>query len=603
MKIYGYVDGQLAFNFDIKVPYEKLNNKGREYLGLKGSHELLTVYQQVEDQLKLIFPVNEDSPSLDELSLDEINLNEYLIKKFPQLQQLELRADDESYSSSVKNLFGKQYGYPLVWLNCNKYNHPVMSDLKTHQWERCMYGAKLNSLDKIGSLTQYFRKTEEALFYKGDYNAWLNSVKNSFTDNLLIKSTRQGSHVASEIARMQDFQHHKNFAVFENTNKSQVTYITADIKAALKDSLENHLDSSKTVKILFPIEVSNGSYDHVIMGSITLTKSDDLTLCNITIYDALTSDPFVKEENLELENIKQQIAEIFSETDASVEFSTDIYNMKYQLPLQTHCGRFVMTWMAAEVAGLDIKKLSNYNEPFNYIFGQIAKNDMNFGSKYQRIAPEKALEGFKEDLSIFFAQRQYEFKKQWTNAGKEDLEITTSLLDLIAAVERNDGDFEACKRLVKKLEDLSPYLDGNKQLKNIVDNGMINLGYGTLVSFLTQAKSPDFRFTPRNNIGLQYKKIDELMEQMNENLSFDFDDEDDVEQDKNKQDELEDDFEIVDIDEKLLASNIQPSKEFEQQLKLEESISAQKKLKETMQNMKEDTESQVPTKTDFTKVF
>lgn len=593
MKIYAYVDGQLTFNFDIKVPYEKLINKGHEYLGLKGTQELLSVYKQLEDQLKLIFPPNEDSPSLDELNLDETNLNEYLITKFPQLQQLELRADEDSYSSSVRNLFGKQYGYPLVWLNCNKYNHSVISDVENHQWERCIYGAKLNSLDKIGSLTQYFNKTDEALFYQGDYNAWLNSLKNSFTDNLLLNSSK-GSHVGSEIARMQDFQPDKNFAMYENNDKKQVIYITADITSALRDSLENHLDGSKTVKILFPIEVSNGSYDHVIMGSITLTKPDDLTLCDITIYDALTSDPFASREKLELENIKQQIAGIFTETGASVEFSTSIYNMKYQLPLQTHCGRFVMTWMAAEIAGLNIKKLSNYNEPFNYIFGQIEKSNMNFGSKHQRVSPEKALDVFKQELSTFLSKRQIEFNKQWTNAGKEDLEITKSLLDLIEAIEKN-GDFEASVKLIKKLEDLSPYLDSNIKLKNIVDNGMINLGYGSLTSFLIQAQSPDFKLSPRTNISLQYQKIDELIEQMNEDLSFDFDDEEDIEQDNNEQDEFEDDFEVVDIDEKQLATNIQPSKELEQQLRVAQTIEAQTKLEETTQNIKGDLEPQKPT--------
>lgn len=615
MKIFAYIDGQLKFNLDINLPYEKLNNMGREYLGIKGSQELLTLFKQIEEQLKTIFPANEDVLPLDQLNLDDMNLNEYLIKKFPQLQQLELRADEDSYSSSVKNLFGKQYGYPLVWLNCNKYNHPVISNVKAHQWERCIYGSKLNSLDKIGSLKQHFSDTDEARFYQGNYDAWHSSVKNSFTDNLFLKYSRQATSVIREIANMKEFQPDNNFAVYENDDKKQVTYITMTTYSegeteegtferkikdgtvfALKESLEKHLDSSKTVKILFPIELSNGSYEHVVMGSITLTKPGEVTLCDITVYDALISNPFASEEKLELEKIKQQIEAIFAEKGALVEFSTDIYNMKYQLPLQTHCGRFVMTWMAAEAAGLDIKKLSNYNELFNYIFGQIVKENMNFDARYQRVSPEKALEDFKHDLNAFLIKRQIKFRKQWTSAGEEDLVITKSFLELIEAIETGSSD---ALNLIKKLEELSPHL-ANLELKNIIDNGMVNLGYGSLHSFLIQAQATDFQFLPRTAIDLQYQKIDELIKKMEEDTDalWEEAEKDDTEE-ESKEKELEDDFLLIpDIDDKQLASDIQPGKALEQQSA--ESISTQQKLKEKMRAIKEESEPQNP-KTVLTK--
>ncbi|KTC87195.1 hypothetical protein [Legionella brunensis] len=591
MKIYAYVDGQLKFNLDIPVPFEKLNNSGKDYYGIKGSQELLIVYKQVEEQLNKLFTPNESVPPLEQLNLDEINLNDYLIKKYPQLQQLELRANDDSYYSSTKDLFGKQYGYPLVWLNCNKYNHYVTSDSKNHQWERCIYGSKLNSLDKIGSLISYFKENKEDSFYQN--SVWINNLKNSFTDNLLIQN-RKGSNVSAQIAQMEDFQSEKNFALYENKDKNQITYITSNFQTALKDCL-GQLDGSKTVKILFPIDVSNEKYAHVIMGSITLTKPEDITQCNITIYDALTSDPFAAQEKKELAIIQEQVAEIFQQQAPNIQFTTTtgIHNMKYQLPLQTHCGRFVMTWMAAEVAGLDIKKLSNYYEPFNYIFGQTAKNEMSFDSSYSRNAPDVALINFKKELEVFLSERTLEFSKQWTSKGKEDLDITRTLLDLISNIEQH-GNILVSQELIKKLATLSPYVDNNLKLKNIIDSGMANLGLGSLNSFLSQAQSPDFKFSARTNIALQYQELDKRIEERQKDLLMSFDDEEEEFRDKN---ELEDEFDFIDITEDQLASDIRPSKKLEEQVRLTtQSLDNQEDKKESKENLGKTNQTPIPVK-------
>ena len=588
MKLYAYVDGQLKFTVVVNVPYEYLNHNRRAYYGIKGSEELLTVYKQIEEQLKNFFDSNEKLPPIEQLNLDETNLNEYIIKKFPQLQQLELRTDGDNYTSSITNLFGKQYGYPLVWLNCNKYNHFVTSSEKKHQWERCIYGEKLNSLDKIGSLIQHFKETPEDLLYQGNYNAWLGSVKNSFTDNLLSQ-TRQGSNVVVEIASMQDFQHDKQFAFYDNPAKKQMTYITSNMQNAIKDSIEKKLFDSNTVKILFPVEFSSGGYAHVVMGAITLTKPEDLIQCTITIYDALMSDPFFAQQQKELGQIKAQIEDIFADP---IEVSTETYNMKYQLPLQTHCGRFVITWMAAEVAGLNITKLNNYNEPFNYIFGQVAKKSLCFDSKYPRIHPEKAVDDFKLELKLFLEQRRIEFAKQWTSAGKEDFEIVNLLLALLETIGHKDVDNSS---YLKRLEELASYIELNPNLKNIVDNGMVNLGYGSFHSFLINAKSSNL-FISRAGIDRQYKEIDERIEKNQEDLSHDFDEE--GEHDNIKA--LEEEFLIEDIDGRQLASDILPGKILEEQLKFAQTNESQQKLEDEVEN-REDEEKipgdfQIPTK-------
>ncbi|RUR04025.1 hypothetical protein [Legionella sp. km772] len=136
-----------------------------------------------------------------------------------------------------------------------------------------------------------------------------------------------------------------------------------------------------------------------------------------------------------------------------------------------------------------------------------------------------------------------------------------ALLDNLAS----KGDVEAKKKLIADLEILAPTIT-NVKLKNLVDRGMINLGYGSLSSFLTQAQLTGFSFSTRDNIALQYQKLDEARGDV-----LTFDDEEDDELLKNKGIEDEDDFEILDIDDKHLASDILPSKDLEAQVKLAQS--------------------------------
>lgn len=577
MKIYAYVDGQLKFNFNINVPYEKLNQSRLTYLGLKGSQELLAVYKEIEKKLNTIYSPIENSPSLEQLDLDEMNLNEYLQQKFPDLEQLELRADDDSYFSPIKNLFGKQCGYPLVWLNCNKYIHSVFFETLNHPWELCIYGKKLNSLDIIGSLTKYFKNSDESTYYQGTYNAWLSSVKNSFTDNVMLPTAR-GTQVAYEIAKMENFQEDKEFAFYESADKQHVTYISNDYNKALKDSLENQLDNDKTVTIVFPIEVSHEHYSHVIMGRVIWTKPGDITQCTITVYDALTSGTFARQGEIMLADVQQKVAEIFAEKEEAVQISSSLYNMRYQLPLQTHCGRFVMTWMAAEAAGLDIKKLSNYNELFNYIFGQVEKQVKSFASTLPIVAPGQALDGFKEDLSTFLKRRQIEFNKQWTSAGKEDLELSKSLLELIDNLKKNEeiGPFRILFK--NKIEALSPFLKNNIALKKIIDHGMSNLGYGSLSSFLLQAQCTDFKFSPRANIDKQYQDLAIQKERMD---SMDFNDSDLDEHVEISTEEVSDEFDTLDIGGSSLANNILPAAGLGAPIKNIRGVYSEEKLNES----------------------
>ena len=128
---------------------------------------------------------------------------------------------------------------------------------------------------------------------------------------------------------------------------------------------------------------------------------------------------------------------------------------------------------------------------------------MSFDSTHQRVAPGQALEDFKNDLHVFFQQRTIEFSKQWTSKGIEDLDMSKALLALIDNVEKK-GDIETSKLLIKQIEALSPSIV-NVALKNTIEKGMINLGYGSLNSFLTQAKSADFKFSPRTSVAYNIK--------------------------------------------------------------------------------------------------
>lgn len=578
MNIHVYVNGKYLFSIKSNVKHESVRNESRDFIGVRGSEEILSIYKEVEKKLgEGDYGIHASHTSeMSSSDLDETNISEYLAKKYPQLERLELRADDDTYSSRVSNTVGKQYGYPLVWLNCNKYNFPFSIEADRadeHQWERCLIEPH-EGLDKIGSLIEYFRehksKDEQAL-YQGRMATLVDCLKNSTTDNLLLQG--RPSNLDVEILRMKDYNREERFTFYENP--AQVTYITTDIKSCLADILKKklfdkqlvqHLDdfdeiaggSSIPIKILSPIDFSNKKYSHVTMQSLTLTMVDGKVHCDITLYEGLLSDPFSTEEQKHLEQVKLQVEEFLVTQGFEIEhMTTQVNNMKLQLPLQTHCGRFVMTWMAAEVAGIDITKLSNYNEPFNLLFGKLDKVGKKiFPSGEKRVLPGEALEDFKEKLAQFLIVRQEEFKKQYFNTGKEEIELTRELIALIHRLQNEDP-----LNNLKKIESNVQYLNDPRLIK-IIHEGMANLGYGSLQSFLIRAQLDDFQLSSRDSIKEQYHNIDQMTQLQVE--SFDEDDldgEEDIliephvaEDDLVIEDDLEF-FKVEDIEGSQLATN------------------------------------------------
>lgn len=507
MNIHAYVDGKYLFTIKSDVAHEHVQNKKdtRDYIGVRGSEEIVSIYKDVERKLSEgnygITPSTQDE--LDSKSLDKTNISEYLAKKYPNMERLELRADDDSYTSKISNTMGKQYGYPLVWLNCNKYNFNNPNGMQEHQWERCLFQTT-NDLDKMSSLIEYFKKhkqeNEQAL-YQGGVSSVLDCLRNSATDNLLLTTRRIPTTVPYEIRLMEEYDSQKGFAFYENP--LQDTYITNNIESCLNDIIEqglfdNHIlqhfgedgeitgGVSKTIKILSPVTVRNPSYSHVTMQAITLSMMDNKINCDVTLYEGLLSDPFKAQELECVAQTKQSISDFFAKKGLEMEpISTNVHNLKLQLPLQTHCGRFVMTWMAAEAAGVDITKLSNYSEPFNQIFGKIDKDgDKIFRSGDKRVSPEKALSHFREDLENFLQVRQEEFKKQYFNTGKEEIELTKELIALVDKLQ-NANTPDNLLAIEQKMSYLS-----DSRLKKIINEGMANLGYGSLQTLITQNKSP-----------------------------------------------------------------------------------------------------------------
>ncbi len=571
MNIHVYVNGKYLFSIKSNVKHENVKNENRDYIGVRGSEEMLSIYKEVEKKLgEVDYGIRASHESeLSSIDLDETNISEYLAKKYPGLERLELRADDDSYTSRVSNTVGKQYGYPLVWLNCNKYNFPFYiqsENADEHQWERCLIEPQ-EGLDKIGSLIEYFRehknKDEQAL-YQGRMATLVDCLKNSTTDNLLLQG--RPSNLDVEILRMKDYHGDEKFAFYENS--LQATYITTDIKSGLADILKKklfdkqlvqHLDdfdeiaggSSIPIKILSPIDFSNEKYSHVTMQSITLTMVDGKVHCDITLYEGLLSDPFRIEEQKHLEQVKLQVEKFLVEQGLELDhISTRVNNMKLQLPLQTHCGRFVMTWMAAEVAGIDITRLSNYNEPITLLFGKVDKVGKKiFPSGEKRVLPGEALDDFKEKLAQFLKVRQEEFKKQYFNTGKEEIELTRELIVLLGSLQNEDP-----LNNLKKIETNVQYLNDPRLIK-IINEGMANLGYGSLQSFIIKAKRDDFQLSSRDSIEQQYYKIDQMTQLTV--VTYDEDDlnlEEVVEPPKVEEDDLGF-FAIEDIDGSQLATS------------------------------------------------
>ncbi|KTD55626.1 hypothetical protein Lsan_3178 [Legionella santicrucis] len=508
MNIHAYVDGKYLFTIKSDVAHENVQNKKdtRDYIGVRGSEEIVSIYKEVEKRLSGgnygITPSTQDE--LDSKSLDKTNISEYLAKKYPNLERLELRADDDSYTSKISNTMGKQYGYPLVWLNCNKYNFNNPNGMQEHQWERCLFQTT-NDLDKMSSLIEYFKEHKqenEQVLYQGGLSSVLDSLKNSATDNLLLKTRRIPTTVPYEIRLMEKYDSQKGFAFYESS--SQDTYITNNIESCLNDIIEQGLFDdhilqhfgedgevtggvSKTIKILSPVTVRNPNYSHVTMQAITLSMVDNKINCDVTLYEGLLSAPF-KDQELEcVAETKQSISDFFAKKGLQMEpISTNVHNLKLQLPLQTHCGRFVMTWMAAEVAGVDITKLSNYSEPFNQIFGKIDKDgDKIFRSGDTRVPPEKAFSHFRENLENFLQVRQEEFKKQYLNTGKEEIALTKELIALVDKLQ-NASTPDNLLAIEQKMSYLS-----DSRLKKIINEGMANLGYGSLQTLITQNKFPE----------------------------------------------------------------------------------------------------------------
>lgn len=508
MNIHAYVDGKYLFTIKSEVAHENVQNKKdtRDYIGVRGSEEIVSIYKDVEKKLLEgdygIIPSTQDE--LDSTSLDKTSISDYLAKKYPNLERLELRADDDSYTSKVSNTMGKQYGYPLVWLNCNKYNFNNPNGMHEHQWERCIFQTT-RDLDKMSSLIEYFKehkKENEQALYQGGLSTVLDCLKNSATDNLLLTDRRIPTTVPYEIGLMEEYDSKKGFAFYENT--LQDVYITNNIDSCLNDILEQglfdnhilkHFDEdaeitggvSKTIKILSPVTVRNPSYSHVTMQAITLTMVDNKISCDVTLYEGLLSDPFKAQELGCVAQTKQSVSDFFAKKGLKMDpISTNVHNLKLQLPLQTHCGRFVMTWMAAEVAGVDITKLSNYSEPFNQIFGKIDKDgDKIFRSGDKRVPPEKALSHFRENLETLLQVRQEEFKKQYFNTGKEEIELTKELITLVDKLQ-NANTPDNLLAIEQKMSYLS-----DSRLKKIINEGMANLGYGSLQTLITQNKSPE----------------------------------------------------------------------------------------------------------------
>ncbi|HBD7398622.1 hypothetical protein [Legionella longbeachae] len=508
MNIHAYVDGKYLFTIKSDVAHENVQNKRdtRDYIGVRGSEEIVSIYKDVEKRLLEgdygVTPSTQDE--LDSTTLDKVSISEYLAKKYPNLQRLELRADNDSYTSKISNTMGKQYGYPLVWLNCNKYNFNNPNGMQEHQWERCIFQTT-NDLDKMSSLIEYFKEhkieNEQAL-YQGGLSTVIDCLKNSATDNLLLLDRRIPTTVPYEIRIMEGYDSKKEFAFYENI--SQDTYITNNIDSCLNDIMEQglfdnhileHFDNdaeitggiSKTIKILSPVTVRNPSYSHVTMQAITLTMVDNKIKCDVTLYEGLLSDPFKAQELECVAQTKQNVSDFFAKKGLEMEpISTNVHNLKLQLPLQTHCGRFVMTWMAAEVAGVDITRLSNYSEPFNQIFGKIDKDgDKIFRSGDKRVPPEKALSHFRENLENFLQVRQEEFKKQYFNTGKEEIELTKELIALVDKLQNANTPDN-----ILAIEQRMSYLSDSR-LKKIINEGMANLGYGSLQTLITQNKSPE----------------------------------------------------------------------------------------------------------------
>ncbi len=470
MNIYAYVNGQILFTVNSDVKHENVQNTSdnRDYIGVRGSEEILSIYKNIEKQLleKGYEPQNTDD---EDIVLNESNINEYFAAKFPNIERLELRADNGGLSSTVSNTVGKQYGYPLVRLNCSQSNNPR----DQHQWERCLFQPQ-DHLNKIGTLVDYFeaQKAEnEPNLYKGKISTLIDQFKNSASDNLLLKDRRVGTNVDYEITKLANYDKNKHFAFYEND--TQITYITNDVNASLQDILEKKLfdkqvvqyfdddgvvgGPSKTIKILSPVTLRNPSYSHVTMEAITLTMVDGKIVGDVTLHEGLLSDPFHEQEQQHVSNTQRLVTNFMTQNDLEIErLPTAVNNMKLQLPLQTHCGRFVMTWMAAEVADVDITRLSNYSEPFGIIFNKNKKNgNMSFPSGDIKVPHDVALQHFENQLKNFRDVRQEEFSKQYFNKGKNEIDLTNNLLTLIDRLKQGQepGDLQNIVQNMSYLND------------------------------------------------------------------------------------------------------------------------------------------------------
>ncbi|WP_298622198.1 hypothetical protein [uncultured Legionella sp.] len=563
MNIYIYVNGQLLFtvNSDVKHEYVRNRSDNRDYIGIRGSEEILSVYKDIER--KFLEKGYESLNTDEDIVLTESNINEYLAAKLPNIERLELRADNNSLSSTVSNTIGKQYGYPLVWLNCSQSNNPK----DHHQWERLLFQPQ-DGVDKIGTLIDYFeaqKKENESNLYKGKLSTFIDQLKNSASDNLLLKDRRISTNVDYEVTQLANYDKNKQFAFYEND--TQITYITNDVNASLQDIFEKKLfdkqvvqyfdddgvvgGTSKTIKILSPVTVRNLSYSHVTMEAVTLTMVNGKIVGDVTLHEGLLSDPFHKQEQQHVSNTQRLVTNFMTQNDLEIKrLPTAVNNMKLQLPLQTHCGRFVMTWMAAEVADIDITRLSNYSEPFGIIFNKNQKyGDMSFPSDNIKVPHDKALQHFSNDLKGFLDVRQKEFAKQYSNKGKNEIGLAIDLFTLVDRLKKaqEPGDLQ---NIIHNLSNLS-----DPRLKKIINDGMANLGYGSLETFLTKAQN--------NALNLEQKlttKEEKISEEELDNMDgFHLINKPPQEKglliDSNASSDEDDFFEIEDINEEQLAGD------------------------------------------------
>lgn len=332
---------------------------------------------------------------------------------------IEARVDRNTWSSSITNLVGKQYGYPIVVKN--KKNEYVRSAYTVAKGNKEILSVNsylkknANTINKrsetylvekiYGGLKHYFDGVvagEKIFEAKYGVSGTSNFVADNYIKNLANIRGDRGIYKPSENEVVIYSNKEGKRLSFRAKNYEQYMTIVENIT-----KYANEYFDKKIIKILYGgTVISSNNAPHAVLLEVTIDNYDKTITLNMVdslISHAANNASFSVLQSLKqgLERVNSSIAYI-DKNDAhnipkiannTYKVGTSLDNIHLQMPLQTDCGRYVAIWINAIINGIDYRKLNStdYNKTLTILNSakKLALQDNSYTSKSPNSAEQE----------------------------------------------------------------------------------------------------------------------------------------------------------------------------------------------------------------------